>query len=89
MIIYIKSIPSNDVVRNAVFDYMRAKNGNIVAVVDKKKESVINYIKQNQKGVVFAALSRNWRIGRCKFKKFVIAKQNELCGDGNGKYRNG
>ena len=44
-----QTIPSNDVVRNAVFDYMRAKNGNIVAVVDKKKESVINYIKQNQK----------------------------------------
>ncbi|MFZ0595511.1 MAG: LysM peptidoglycan-binding domain-containing protein, partial [Flavobacterium sp.] len=45
-----QTIPTNDVVRNAVFDYMRSKNGNIVAVVDKKKESVISYIKQNQKG---------------------------------------
>jgi LysM repeat protein len=52
-----QTIPSNDAVRNAVFDFMRAKNGNIIAVVDKKKESVVNYIKQNQKGVVFAALS--------------------------------
>jgi hypothetical protein len=52
-----QSIPTNDVVRNAVFDYMRSKNGNIVAVVDKKKESVISYIKQNQKGVTFATLT--------------------------------
>jgi hypothetical protein len=51
-----KSIPTNEILRDAMFDYMRAKGGNIIAVVDKKKESVRQYIHSNQKGVQFAAL---------------------------------
>lgn len=67
-----QTIPSNDVVKNAVFDYMRAKNGNIVAVVDKKKESVISYIKQNQKGVVFAALSETGGLDVANLKSLLL-----------------
>jgi LysM repeat protein len=67
-----QSIPTNDVVRNAVFDYMRAKNGNIVAVVDKKKESVTNYIKQNQKGVVFAALTETGGLDVASLKSLLL-----------------
>jgi LysM repeat protein len=67
-----QSIPTNDVVRNAVFDYMRAKNGNIVAVVDKKKESVTNYIKQNQKGVVFAALTETGGLDVANLKSLLL-----------------
>lgn len=67
-----QSIPTNDVVRNAIFDYMRAKNGNIVAVVDKKKESVINYIKQNQKGVVFAALTETGGLDVANLKSMLL-----------------
>ncbi|MDQ6469280.1 LysM peptidoglycan-binding domain-containing protein [Flavobacterium sp. LHD-80] len=67
-----QAIPSNDVIRNAVFDYMRAKNGNIVAVVDKKKESVINYIKQNQKGVVFAALTETGGLDVANLKSLLL-----------------
>lgn len=67
-----QTIPTNDVVRSAVFDYMRAKNGNIVAVVDKKKESVINYIKQNQKGVVFAALSETGGLDVASLKSLLL-----------------
>lgn len=52
-----QSIPTNEVVKNAMFDYMRAKKGNIIAVVDRKKESVIKYIKENQKDVRFAAFT--------------------------------
>jgi hypothetical protein len=33
----LQTIPTTTVVKNAVFDFMRAKNGNIIAVVDKKK----------------------------------------------------
>jgi hypothetical protein len=33
---------------NTMFDYMRAHNGNII-VIDKKKESIIRYIKEYQK----------------------------------------
>lgn len=67
-----QTIPSNDVVRNTVFDYMRAKNGNIVAVVDKKKESVISYIKQNQKGVVFAALTETGGLDVANLKSLLL-----------------
>ncbi|MFB9079715.1 LysM peptidoglycan-binding domain-containing protein [Flavobacterium procerum] len=67
-----QTIPSSDVVRNSVFDYMRAKNGNIVAVVDKKKESVINYIKQNQKGVVFASLTETGALDVASLKSLLM-----------------
>jgi len=67
-----QSIPSNDVVRNSVFDYMRSKNGNIVAVVDRKKESVINYIKQNQKGVVFASLTETGGLDVANLKSLLL-----------------
>lgn len=67
-----QTIPSNDVVRNAMFDYMRAKNGNILAVVDKKKESVISYIKQNQKGVVFAALTETGGLDVANLKSLLL-----------------
>lgn len=67
-----QTIPSNDVVRNAMFEYMRAKNGNIVAVVDKKKESVISYIKQNQKGVVFAALTETGGLDVANLKSLLL-----------------
>ncbi|MBJ2125655.1 LysM peptidoglycan-binding domain-containing protein [Flavobacterium sp. IB48] len=67
-----QTIPSNDVIRNSIFDYMRSKNGNIVAVVDKKKESVINYIKQNQKGVAFASLTETGGLDVANLKSLLI-----------------
>lgn len=48
-----QTIPSSDDLRKAMFGYMRSKEGNMIAVVDKKKESVIQYIKQNQTDVRF------------------------------------
>jgi hypothetical protein len=67
-----QTIPTNDVVRNTVFDYMRAKNGNIVAVVDRKKESVISYIKDNQKGVLFAALTETGGLDVANLKSLLL-----------------
>lgn len=67
-----QSIPANDVIRNSVFDYMRSKNGNIVAVVDKKKESVINYIKQNQRGVAFASLTETGGLDVANLKSLLM-----------------
>lgn len=46
-----QTVPTNDYLKTAMFDFMRSKKGNIVAVVDKKKVSVIQYITQNQKDV--------------------------------------
>lgn len=52
-----QSIVATDVVKNAVFDFMRSKDGNIIAVVDKKKESSRNYFNQSQKEVKIAPLT--------------------------------
>jgi hypothetical protein len=46
-----QSMPSNEVLKNAVFDYMRSKDGNIVAIIDVKKTASKQYIFENQKGV--------------------------------------
>jgi type VI protein secretion system component Hcp len=54
-----QTIPSNEALKTAIFDFMRSKGGNIIAVVDKKKESIIQYIKENQKDAQFAALQPN------------------------------
>jgi LysM repeat protein len=52
-----QTIPSPEVVKNKMFEFMRSKNGNIVAVVDKKKESILQYLKQFQPGIPLVALN--------------------------------
>ena len=54
-----QTIPTSETLRTAMFDYMRTKGGNIIAVVDKKKESVRQYIRENHKDVQFAPLQDN------------------------------
>jgi ABC-type branched-subunit amino acid transport system substrate-binding protein len=67
-----QTIPTVVVVKNAVFDFMRAKDGNIIAVVDKKKESVIQYIKENHKDVKFSALTVNGGISAENLKSLFV-----------------
>lgn len=49
----IQSTPTADATKNVIFDYMNAKNGNIIAVIDPKKASIKQYLDQNQKGIKF------------------------------------
>ncbi len=46
-----------DYVKDAMFNYMREKNGNIIAVVDVKKLAIKQYISENQKDVKFVELN--------------------------------
>ena len=46
-----QSMPQNDDIKNAMFKYMRSKNGNIIAAIDPKKSSIKNYIKLFQNDV--------------------------------------
>jgi LysM repeat protein/ABC-type branched-subunit amino acid transport system substrate-binding protein len=72
-----QTIPAAAAIKNAMFDYMRAKNGNIIAVVDKKKESVVQYIKENHKDVKIAALTANGSLSAENLKSlFVKDKMN-------------
>ncbi|MFV8346604.1 LysM peptidoglycan-binding domain-containing protein [Flavobacterium sp. ZB4P13] len=67
-----QTIPTTTAVKNAMFDFMRAKNGNIVAVVDKKKESVIQFIKENHKDVKFSALNANGGVSAENLKSLFV-----------------
>jgi LysM repeat protein/type VI protein secretion system component Hcp len=72
-----QTIPTNDALKTAIFDFMRSKGGNMIAVVDKKKESVIQYIKENQKDIQFAALQPNGSLSTESLKSlFVKGKTN-------------
>ena len=52
-----QSMPSADLLRNSIFNFMRAKGGNIVAVIDNKKSSVKQYVQDMQKDVRIVGLS--------------------------------
>ena len=67
-----QSIPSPDAVKNAVFTYMRSKGGNMIAVVDKKKGSVIEYIQQNHKDVKFSLLTATGGVSAENLKSFFV-----------------
>jgi LysM repeat protein len=67
-----QTIPTAAAIKNAMFDYMRSKDGNIVAVVDKKKESVIQYIKENQKDVRFSTLNANGTLSSENLKSLFV-----------------
>lgn len=67
-----QTIPTNEALKTAMFDYMRLKGGNIIAVVDKKKESVRQYIQQNHSDVKFAALLENGSLSAESFKGLLV-----------------
>jgi LysM repeat protein len=72
-----QTIPTNEALKTAIFDFMRSKGGNIIAVVDKKKESIIQYIKENQKDAQFAAIQPNGSLSIESLKGlFVKGKTN-------------
>ena len=72
-----QSIPSPDAVKNTMFNYMRSKGGNMIAVVDKKKGSIIQYIKDNHTDVQFSALTTNGGVSAENLKSlFVKDKTN-------------
>lgn len=67
-----QTIPTSDALKTAMFDYMRAKGGNMIAVVDKKRESVRQYIRENHKDVQFAALQENGSLSVEGLKSLLV-----------------
>ncbi|MFM9987397.1 LysM peptidoglycan-binding domain-containing protein [Flavobacterium sp.] len=68
----VQSTPSSDDIKNAMFDFMRAKNGNIIAIVDPKKASVKQYILDNQKDVVFAQFNEKGGLNVENLKSILV-----------------
>ncbi|WP_310556125.1 LysM peptidoglycan-binding domain-containing protein [Flavobacterium sp.] len=50
----IQATPTSEFVKNEMFEFMRSKNGNIIAVVDPKKIAAKQYLLENHKDIVFA-----------------------------------
>jgi LysM repeat protein len=68
-----QTIVSSTILKNSMFDFMHEKQGNIIAVVDKKKESIIQYLQENQKEVRFAPLTANGSLSVENLKRLLIA----------------
>jgi LysM repeat protein len=68
----VQSTPSSDDIKNAMFDFMRTKNGNIIAIVDPKKASVKQYILDNQKDVVFAQFNEKGGLNVENLKSILV-----------------
>jgi LysM repeat protein len=67
-----QTIPTAEVLKRAVFEYMISKGGNIIAVVDKKKESARQFIQQNYPEVKLATLLENGNLSAENFKSLLV-----------------
>ena len=70
-----QSMPQNDAMKNAMFDYMHSKNGNIIAVLDPKKNSIKQYLQEFQKGVKFVGVNEKGGIVGDSIKKHFVKNQ--------------
>lgn len=67
-----QSIVPTQTVKEAMFDFMTARQGNMIAVVDKKRESARKYILENQPTVKIAPLSATGGLDVENFKKILV-----------------
>ncbi|MES2239719.1 MAG: LysM peptidoglycan-binding domain-containing protein [Bacteroidota bacterium] len=68
-----QTVPTNDLLKSAMFDFMRSKKGNVIAVVDRKKESVVQYLKQNQTDVRLVPLDVKGNVTIESLKSMLVS----------------
>lgn len=69
--LYQSIVPVADL-KSVMFDFMNAKQGNIIAVIDKKKETIRKYILENQKEVKIAPLTVSGGLNVEGFKSQLV-----------------
>jgi LysM repeat protein len=67
-----QSMPQNDAIKKAMFDFLHAKNSNIIAVIDPKKLSIKQYIQDYQKGVKIVGTSDKGGFVSDSIKKYFV-----------------
>lgn len=67
-----QSMPTNDFLRTAMFDYLETKDGNIIAVIAAKKTAIKQYIIENQKGVRLTGLDANGNFAADSLRKLLV-----------------
>ncbi|MFK7000874.1 LysM peptidoglycan-binding domain-containing protein [Flavobacterium oreochromis] len=68
-----QATPLPDDIKRAMFDFMRSKNGNILAIVDPKKQSAKQYIQENYKEVKFVNVSDSGVLEVSNLKGLLVA----------------
>lgn len=73
----IQATPTNSDVKNAMFDYIRSKGGNIIAIIDPKKQSIKQFITENHKDVQFVNFTEAGVVDFTQLKTLlVVGKEN-------------
>lgn len=67
-----QSMPQNDAIRKAMFDFMLSKNSNIIGVIDPKKIGVKQYIQDFQKEVKIVGVSDKGGFVADSIKKYFV-----------------
>lgn len=67
-----QSMPNTDAVKAAMFEYMRNKNGNIIAVIDPKKVSIKEYIENFQSDIKIVGLNEKSSFSGDSIKKHFV-----------------
>ena len=67
-----QSMPTTDATKNVMFDYMRAKNGNIIAIVDPKKISIKQYLDLNQTDIKMVNLNDKGAFSADSIRKHFV-----------------
>ena len=67
-----QSTPQGDDLKNAMFQYMRNKNGNMLAAVDAKKSGIKQYIQSFQKDVKIIGLSEKGGFVADSIRKYFV-----------------
>lgn len=69
------AVPLQETMYKAIFNYMYAKDGNILAVVSPKKNSTKEYLQQNYKDVKFASYNAEGAIDLESIKSKLVKSQ--------------
>ncbi len=67
-----QSMPPSKLVRKAMFDYMRSKDGNVVAVIAAKKAAIKQYISESQRDVKLVGFGEKGIFVADSLKKLLV-----------------
>jgi LysM repeat protein len=67
-----QATPTNEALKEAMFDFMKSKNGNIIAVIDPKKPDIKQYITENQKDTKLVGLTEKGSFAADSIKKYFV-----------------
>lgn len=68
----IQATPTDNDTKSAIFDFMRNKNGNIIAIIDPKKGAIKQYISENHKDVIFVEFNEKGGLNIENLKSLLL-----------------